>query len=208
MENFDLIAPFYDTLSRLVFGKTMRAAQTKYLSEIPPGGTVFILGGGTGWLLAELAALHPTCKIWYVEASEKMINLSKRKLKGVSTEIVFIQGTENALPSGVVPDAIITNFFFDLFSTEECGRLVDKIKPLVHVKSIWLISDFIRTTWWHSAMLTVMYRFFRIVSGLKTNTLPQWENVMTRAGFREIKSQRFYNGFIKSSLFRSERKMN
>ena len=78
MNNFDSVAGYYDKLSILVFGTAMRRAQTAHLHDIPLGRNVLILGGGTGWLLSELSAVNPTCKVWYIDASSKMISLSKR----------------------------------------------------------------------------------------------------------------------------------
>jgi len=201
MKNFDFVAPFYDMLSSLVFGKAMHSAQTRFLRDIVPGANVLILGGGTGWLLAELLAINPTCKVWYIEASSKMIKLSKKKVEKTTSKVIFIHGTENSLPEGIVFDAVITHFFFDLFSTQECKQIISTIRPTVHANTIWLITDFVKTTWWHGAMLEVMYRFFSVVSGIKANSLSEWESVMEQVGFIEVKSQRTYGKFIKSTLF-------
>jgi ubiquinone/menaquinone biosynthesis C-methylase UbiE len=208
MRNFDFVAPFYDTLSGVVFGNAMHAAQTMYLRDIAFGANVLILGGGTGWLLSELTAINPTCKVWYIEASQEMINLSKAKLKGARNEIFFIHGTETNLPTEITFDAVITNFFFDLFSTEECGRVIASVRPVLHAKAIWLISDFVNATWWHSALLAVMYRFFRMTSGVTTSKLSNWGAAMERGGFKEKKSGIFYGSFIKSASFSPHPEMN
>jgi tRNA (cmo5U34)-methyltransferase len=203
-KNFDFIAPFYDKLSRMVFGRAMHSAQTAYLQQIVQGGNVLILGGGTGWLLSELLTINPTCRVWYVEASQSMIKFAKTNTEGRNNDVMFIHGTEDDLPGGVVFDAVITHFFFDLFSTAKCGRIVARIRPAIHPKTIWLVSDFVNTTWWHSAMLVAMYRFFKVVSGIEANSLPDWQNAMVLGGFREINSEETYGRFIRSGLFVAE----
>ena len=161
MNNFDSVARFYDRLSKLIFGKAMRRAQTVHLHDIEPGANVLVLGGGTGWLLPELSAVNPTCKVWYIDASARMIELSKEMARNSAHEIVFIHGTEDSIPLGITIDAVITNFYLDLFPQDSCTSVIRKIRSAVRANGIWLVSDFLNTTWWHGVMLGVMYRFFK-----------------------------------------------
>lgn len=202
MNNFDSVAGFYDRLSKLIFGRTMVEAQTVYLGHILPGARVLILGGGTGWLLSELLTQHPTCGVWYIEASEKMLALSKRRFKNRPSEITFIHGTEDAIPRDIKFDAVITHFYLDLFPQDSCSKVIQRILSVMHGRSLWLISDFVNTTWWHGALLRVMYSFFQIMSGIEARRLPAWRKLMVENGLKESKSQKFYGGFIRSAIFR------
>jgi spermidine synthase len=66
--NFNNSAWFYDGLSRLVYGNALVEAQVYLLQFIRPNSKILIAGGGTGWILEELAKLHPEgLKIAYVE---------------------------------------------------------------------------------------------------------------------------------------------
>lgn len=159
-----------------------------------------MLGGGTGWLLAELMAINPTCRVWYVEASAKMLALSRKRTS--SPNVNFIYGTEESIPSGIKFDAVITHFYFDLFTEDFCQKLVIKIHPHIHHNGLWLIADFVNTTWWHGAMLGIMYRFFKVVSGVDVHQLPSWKQVVEKSGFKEVYSKNFFGEFIRSSLFR------
>ena len=202
MNNFDSVARFYDRLSGLIFGKAMRRAQTVYLPDIVPGANVLILGGGTGWLLSELFAVNPTCKVWYIDASAKMIELSKEMTRNSAHEIVFIHGTEDSIPLGISFDAVITNFYLDLFPQDSCIRVIRKIRPAIRANGIWLVSDFVNTTWWHGVMLGVMYRFFKLTCDIEGHSLPEWKNLLEKNAFIEGKSHEFFGGFIKSAVFR------
>ena len=202
MNNFDSVARIYDGLSNLIFGKAMRRAQTSYLSDIRPGANVLILGGGTGWLLSDLSEVNPTCKVWYIDASAKMIELSREVTQNSPQEIVFIHGTEDSIPPGTTFDAVITNFYLDLFTRESCMSVIRKIRPVIRANGIWLVSDFLNTTWWHSAMLAVMYRFFKLTCDIEASALPQWKNLLEENAFTEDKSHDFFGGFIKSAVFR------
>lgn len=202
MNNFDSVARIYDSLSNVIFGKAMRRAQTAYLSDIGPDANVLVLGGGTGWLLSELTKVNPTCKVWYIDASAKMIELSKEATQNSANEIVFIQGTEDLIPTGRTFDAVITNFYLDLFPQESCISAIRKIRSVIRANGIWLVSDFLNTTWWHSAMLGVMYRFFKLTCDIEGSALPQWKNLLEENAFTEDKSREFFRGFIKSAVFR------
>ena len=43
---FDKIAPFYDSLKRLVFGNALAESQRALLASIKKNGNVLIIGGG------------------------------------------------------------------------------------------------------------------------------------------------------------------
>ena len=75
VSNFDSIAPFYDFLVKLVFGKKIWEAQRTHLNEIPENGSVLILGGGPGRILESLPA---NINVTYLELSSKMIERAKR----------------------------------------------------------------------------------------------------------------------------------
>ena len=202
MNNFDPVARIYDRLSYLIFGKAMRRAQTAYLSDIGPGANVLVLGGGTGWLLSELSEVNPTCKVWYIDASATMIELSKEVTRNSVHELVFLHGTEDSIPPGTTFDAVISNFYLDLFPQESCVNAIRKIRPVIRANGIWLVSDFLSTTWWHSAMLGVMYQFFKLTCDIEASALPQWKNLLEENAFKEYKSSEFFGGFIKSAVFR------
>jgi ubiquinone/menaquinone biosynthesis C-methylase UbiE len=204
MNTFDLVAPFYDTLTKAVFGKSIRMAQTLYLPSIPPKAKVLILGGGTGWLLRKLLDINPSCSVCYIDASAKMIEISKNKIADHANEVVFIHGNENAIPPDVKFDAVITHFYLDLFSTADCDLVIQKIRASLREKSIWLVADFINTTWWHSAMLKLMYMLFKMITTIQADELPAWYPLLEKNGFIKAGSQKFYNGFIASMMYRSE----
>lgn len=202
MSDFNSIAPVYDTLSSLVFGKSIRRAQVQFLHYVPAGSKVLILGGGTGWIISELLTVNPTCRVWYIEASAKMLELSRKHLSE-GDNVVSIHGTEDSIPDNVIFDAVITNFYLDLFTSASCRSLIAKIATRINPNSIWLVSDFQSTTWWQRAMLSIMYRFFKTVAKVGTQSLPPWKEIFIERGFREGQVKTFYANFIRSSLFQA-----
>lgn len=200
LNDFDSIAFIYDFLAKLVFGRSMRESQQYFLTEIRKRSKVLILGGGSGWLLEALLNQKPDCEVWYIEASAKMISLSKSKVR-TDQAVHFIHGTEQDIPVSIEYDAVITNFYFDLFSDHELEDIVIKIQSSMRPGSLWIITDFVdNKKWWQGMMLKTMYWFFRITCNLQSQQLPDWKVSLDKAGVREIASKTFYSGFIKTVL--------
>lgn len=198
---FDRVARVYDRLAKLVFGTSIVASQQFFLREIPANARILILGGGTGWILNEIAAATTACEIWYIDASEKMIEQAKNANANL-LPVHFIHGTEDDIPPTVSFDILITNFYLDLFDERELYSVLDKITQSLTGEVRWIVTDFLdRKRWWQSLMLNAMYSFFRIVTGLENRRLPDWNLAIQRNGFAKIGSRLFYRGFIEAAIF-------
>lgn len=201
LNGFDSLAGVYDALARMVFGKSIVQAQKTFLSEIRPGASVLILGGGTGWIASELLLTQPDCTITYVDASRLMLAKSRQRL-GLSNRVHFIHGTEEDISVHSNYDVVITNFYFDMFPQEETERLVKQIMKYVRTEANWLVADFCsKEQWWQRLMLWVMYRFFQFTAGVEASMLPDLNSAMQQSGWIKKTSKRFYGGFIESAVF-------
>ncbi len=198
---FDKIAKVYDGLARMVFGKSTRQAQLFFLNEIQSTSRVLILGGGTGWLLVHLLKIEPQCEVWYIEASSKMLELSKEKTKH-SNRVHFIHGTENDIPSKIKFDVVIASFYFDLFTDASLDSVVRKIQQGIKSDALWLVTDFINgKKWWQRTLLKIMYLFFQITCGIESSKLPDWNQQLQRMGLVKVKSKFFFMEFIEATLY-------
>lgn len=199
-KGFNLLAPVYSGLSKLIFGKSIERAQLHFLDCIDSTHHVLFLGGGSGEVLHALVRKYPAVKIDYIDLSPNMIELAKRKT-GSSSSVNFITGTEQNIPDRDY-SVVITNFYLDLFSNERLNEVIDIIKPRLADNVTWLATDFISEKAWHRIFLKIMYVFFKIVTGIQANSLPDWQSALSNAGFREFTSRKFYGGFIKSSVYK------
>lgn len=202
LDGFNLIAIHYDRLARLVFGRSVYRSQVCFLGAVPQGGDTLILGGGSGDILKSLIEVNPSCNVWYVEASSKMIDLARKRIPAKTTAtITFVHGTEKTIPEGVYFDAVISHFVLDLFPDNEvldiCRTACRKLKN----GGLWLVSDFRDAKWWHKFMLWTMYRFFDVTSKVRARSLPAWEDQLRSVGMKERHARSFYHGFIKSALY-------
>lgn len=201
--NFDRIVPFYDLLANMVYGDSIRMSQVYFLNRIPSGAKVLILGGGSGWVLHELAKVNKFLRIDYVEASKKMLIKAKRQKDLGFKEINFIHGTEKILSSKKY-DFVLTPFVLDVFPEDELEAAVLRVKRLLVKNGLWLCVDFnVNDKSLKAKILSfLMIRFFRVVSGLKTTSLFDYFDEIYKAGCTPIAAKCFYGKFIKSQLFK------
>jgi ubiquinone/menaquinone biosynthesis C-methylase UbiE len=159
--NYDSIAFIYDRLAGLVYGRALRDAQIYLVQTIPANAHVLILGGGTGWILEEIAKVHPGgLVIDYVDASAKMTALAaKRNYR--QNQVNFITARVEELEHGVKQyDVVITPFLLDNFTDEMLGEIFPVIDKHLSNNGVWLYADFRNTdVAWQRSMLKIMYVF-------------------------------------------------
>lgn len=205
--NFNSIAFIYDLLARLVFGSAIRKAQWHFLQEIPPNASILILGGGTGWILKKILMLRQADFITYIDASEKMLYRSKRRLnEGQKSKVNFILGDEKSIDGQTLYDVVITNFVLDLFRPERLNQVMEVLKGSLKKDGYWLFTDFniindIKRQWWQKFMLTIMYKFFKIVCNIEATDLPDFDLHFASNGLKEKSYKTFYSGFIISKVY-------
>lgn len=103
-------------------------------------------------------------------------------------------------------DLIVTHFFLDCFRPEELAALVSMIGGSATADARWLLADFCEpeTGWrrWRGrAVLTLMYGFFRVATGLSASRLTPPDGFLEAAGFR-LAARRLANfGLAHSDLW-------
>lgn len=203
LNGFDVLAAVYDRLARLVYGKSIVAAQQHYLHVIPPQAHVLIVGGGTGWLLRNLLLLHPDCTVCYVEASGRMLAAAQKMAGDQAVRVKFIHGTEKAIPAELQFDVIITNFFLDLFTDTSLLRIVKHLISFLRQGGCWLVTDFYDGgKWWQRMLLHVMFIFFRTITGIESRRLADWNTALLSRELQQKESAFYFRGFIRSVVYR------
>lgn len=204
LDRFNWLAGVYDILVRIVFGRALCNAQLVYLDKIPKNANVLFLGGGTGLVLKHLLRIHPTCEVWYVEASSSMIEAATKHIHELSAKkrVHFIHGTHESIPNSIRFDVIIAGFFLDLFD-EELSNVIRKIKTSLHSDGQLLVTDFVDGgKKWQRILLQIMYWFFRTTCGIEAMRLPHWEQRLSDYGFIVSEYRMFCKDFVKSVRFR------
>jgi ubiquinone/menaquinone biosynthesis C-methylase UbiE len=204
--NFDWVAPVYDAMAFVVFGRKLQRAQTVYLNLIPEGASVLIVGGGTGWLLEQLLKHYEPGHILYLESSGQMVAQASRRMvrKAVLGSVEFRVGDETSLRPDEKFDVVITPFLLDLFSestlqTQLIPQLLHALAPNGH----WLVTDFVPpAVWWQKALLWTMIRFFRLTAGIETRQLANWQKLLQAAGLVNIARKPQVGGMVSAQLWK------
>ncbi len=203
--NFDTVARPYDFISRLVFGDALVRAQVSLLTQIPSASRILIVGGGTGWILEEIAKIHDSgLEIIYVESSSKMIELSKKR-SCKNNIITFITAPVEDYQTEKPFDIIITPFFFDLFKKEKIEFLFSGLNEKLRKDGLWFYTDFIPTKYqtkiWQKLLLKSMYLFFGILSKVEASELVDMDFYFAEK-YKKISEGWFYGKFVRSISYR------
>ncbi len=183
--NFDWVAPVYDALSFLVFGRKLRRAQTSFLDRLPPGASVLLVAGGTGWLLEQVLQSQPG-RVLYLETSAQMLRLASRRIlsKALPGKIEFRLGDQTSLRPEESFEVLMTPFVLDLFTEPTLrGQVLPRLRAALKPGGQWFVTDFVPTNrWWQQTLLWAMIRFFRLTAGIETRQLANWQRLLTEAG--------------------------
>ncbi len=207
--NFNWVAPFYDAMAGGVFGGALRRAQQWAVRHGLPTTVrrVLFIGGGTGRVLPAVLAQAPGARVVYLEASGAMLARARAHLARTASpadlaRVEFRLGTETALRPHEQFDAILTFFFLDLFSADALAAVVRELMTALTPGTAWLVADFAPPrTAWQRGLLAVMYRFFRLTTGMQNQTLPDWPAALTAAGWHATTAASFVSGAVQASIW-------
>ncbi|MGN6640091.1 MAG: class I SAM-dependent methyltransferase [Mucilaginibacter sp.] len=203
--NYNNSAWFYDRLSRLVYGRALIRSQVYLLPFIPPQSNILIVGGGTGWILEEIAKIYPEgLTITYVEIAVNMMALSRKRNIG-ENEVTFINEAVEEVHFTIHFDLVITPFLFDNFTEENLQKIFAHIHHFLKPGGLWLNTDFHLTDkWWQNVLLRSMIIFFRLICGIEATKLPDMQNCFSKAGYKIVDQKTFFGEFILSTAYHKE----
>jgi SAM-dependent methyltransferase len=206
VNNYDPIARYYDFLSRLFFGRSEILAQVELFGYVAAGSRMLIVGGGTGWILEEIADRYPAgLRITYVESSGEMMRLARRRRVGASL-VSFVELPIEEFVTAERYDCILTGFLFDNFSVLVAERVVGLLSPMLELDGSWLFADFYyrrrESRFWQGLLLRVMYFSARLICKVDARELPDMDGLFEQAGFVPVRVSWYYRGFIKAVAYR------
>ena len=213
--NFDPIARPYRWLEYLALGRALEHCRLRFLPLLVDRTDCLVLGDGDGRFLAALLAQNPALMADAVDTSAAMLKLlrSRCERSARNTELrlqthqadalSYLAGTANG-----TYDLIVTHFFLDCLSQHEVEALAAAVVPRLAPKGFWLVSDFripdgpMRLP--AKALVRSLYLAFRVITGLRTKSLPDHAAALTRAGFARIALHRFMFGVLTSEVWSRE----
>jgi len=208
--NYNKIAKYYDFIARLVYQGSLVKAQVFLVKNIPAKSSVLIVGGGTGWILEEIAKIHSTgLSITYLEISSEMIALAKKK-DCKQNEVHFICGAVENYVDEKKYDIIFTAFLFDNFLPDKIKIVFGKLNEILKKDGVWLFADFVndkrKNPLWQRVLLKTMYLFFRIFCNIEAQELIDM-NDFFYDNYTKTNEAFFYAGFIRSIVYKRENEM-
>lgn len=207
LTGFDRVAWCYDALAGLVFGPAQQRAQRAALAGLAAGAPrVLILGGGTGWVLLEVLRRRPLATVLYLEASPCMLGRARARLArecpAAQEQVEFRHGTQAALRPTEQFDTVITFFVLDCIARPEIPAALVALRAAQRPGGTWLLADFRPARrGWRRVLLTLMYAFFRLTTGLRADELPVLRPALARLGLRATDHGTFFGGAIEAVVF-------
>lgn len=203
-QGYDVIAPIYDALAKLFIGQALRRAQVYFLRYIPANAKVLIVGGGTGWILEEIANIHSEgLVIDYMDISSKMIAMAKERNRG-KNKVAFIQQSILDFTSGHQYNVIITPFLLDNFREETARKVFTLLHQSLEPGGLWMYTDFQVShpaSYWQKGLLFLMYSFFRIAANIEATKLPDVATQFQLHNYKLVQNQTFLRKFIITALY-------
>ncbi|MGH8101770.1 MAG: class I SAM-dependent methyltransferase, partial [Chthoniobacterales bacterium] len=178
--SFDRIAPFYRCLETIAFGNALQRARACWIEKLSRPGRALIVGEGNGRFVCELARAHPKIEVDCVDASQRMLQLARSRLRRLRPESLarvrfFHRDIRNWSPERSY-DLIVTHFFLDCFPEGKLEEIIEKLARAATPGARWLIADFtlpgngfacLHARLW----LWALYSFFRASTGIEAQRI-------------------------------------
>jgi SAM-dependent methyltransferase len=208
--NFDRLAKIYKWMELVTFGPFLTRCRENFLTELVPARRAVVLGDGDGRFTAKLLRVNSRARIDAVDASPAMLHGLLRRARHNAGHIsAHCADARNWQPANPPYDLVVSHFFLDCLTTEEVHVLAEKIRGAVSPSATWIVSDFAvpRNLFGRCIarpLVWLLYRAFRILTGLKIRSLPDHHCALRNAGFSMTRRQTWLCGLLVSEMWRSE----
>jgi SAM-dependent methyltransferase len=208
--NFDRLAKLYFWMELATFGPFLSRCRSAFLAELSSARRAVVLGDGDGRFTAELLRANSQVRIDAVDASPAMLDaLLRRVVQNAGRVSVHCGDVRNWQPANPPYDLVVSHFFLDCLTTEEVRALAARVRNAVSPSAIWIVSEFAVP---HSRfgrrvarpLVWLLYRAFRLLTGLKIRNLPDHHAAFRNAGFSLTRRQSWLCGLLVSEMWRSE----
>lgn len=199
MSSFDILAKPYRWLEYLSFGPYLWRTRLAHIEALANSKRVLLAGDGDGRFLAELNRRYPHLELHYLDSSPAMLQQAQQRCP----QATFHQLT---LPTKTLPeahyDAIVNHFFLDCFTPETLPYVIENLAQTATPNAVWIISDFKPTKHlWGRLIVALLYKSFRLLTGLNANHLTPYEPHLKIAGFQLTASRKHLSGLLASEIW-------
>lgn len=205
---FDLVAPLYPTLERLVFGVHLDDARRAFIDDVLKADRALLVGEGNGRFLKSVLTRKLVGCLKVVEKSKAMIRLTKSRIGGTGkVPLELIEADFLRCRLGREFDCVVTHFFLDLFNPPTQLAIIKKIGEITTEKGTWINVDFTPPrTMAGRALMWLQYTFFRIVSRVEARRCFDESAMATQNGWIVVANRRFLDGFVVAKRYKKRRR--
>jgi ubiquinone/menaquinone biosynthesis C-methylase UbiE len=204
-QGFDRLAGFYDGMMHFMLGGVVKDSQRCFLDKLPPQPSIFIIGGGTGWILKEIWNIRPKALITYLEISPKMLAQTQKNIpKDKISQITLCLGDESQIPFSKSFDAVCSFFFIDLFPSPKAETITQRFLNCLKPSGILLYADFEaegKNRKWRKHLIRLMYLVCGLFCKLENKFYWNYTSVLTKNHFCLKDSKVFFYGLVRASLY-------
>ena len=214
--NCDPIARWYRWLEYAGLGRALERRREAFVDEIADARRVLVLGEGDGRFLKKLVescgkmrencgvlaafASRPDFSIDYVDLSHGMLDLAR--IRAGTDRVVYRHGDALTIPLPRAEyDLVVTHFFLDCLTENDATKLIARVAASLQPGARWLISEFREPGRWARAMVAMLYFFFRITTGLRTQHLIDHRPLLAARGFVMLREETARFGLLASELW-------
>jgi ubiquinone/menaquinone biosynthesis C-methylase UbiE len=200
-------------MESVLAGSRLQRCRVTWLESLATCDDLLIAGVGHGPFLAACGQRFPRLRITAVDASARMLEQARGRVRqvGVATEgIAFVHAT---LPAWAPPagafDGIVTHFFLDCFTAEELGAVIPALARAARPQARWLDSDFTVPARGLArprarAVHALMYFFFRYTTRLRARAVTDPAPWLQAAGFTRTGRRHSEWGLLRADLWRRD----
>lgn len=206
--SFDRIAPFYRAIEGIFAAGFLQRSRLAFLDEISKPVHALFVGEGNGRCLAEFVKSHPHAHFTCLDASSAMLKLAEKRVAKLQTGSVdFVHTDLLAWRTDQKFDLIVSHYFLDCFDAEGLAKVIPHLAAVATPDARWLIADFHQPPTgmrkgFAAFLLTALYRFFGLATGLATRQLVAPDPFLHQAGFQKIRRRSFACGLIQCDLWK------
>lgn len=190
---YGFLAPIYQPLSRLVFGRDLLDANQAF-SVLGSGKKCLIIGGGDGVAYRDWGADY---RGEYWDYSPKMAELAKQNLSRTR-----IQVNCGKWPGRGEFDVVFLPFVLDTIPEQEIGKIILQIRLCLAPKGKVVVSDFFPPRTFNQMLIQqMMILGFRVLAAHPRRDLPNISQRMKQAGFSLRNEKIWRKGWIRAQVY-------
>jgi len=206
---FDRLARVYRWMEWFSFGPYLSRCRRAFLPQLHEARRALVLGDGDGRFTAALLRQNTQVRIDAVDASAAMLDGLRRRAAGdVSRLRTEVQDLREWRPKpAACYDLIVTHFFLDCLTTEEVSALAARVAVATAGDAHWVVSEFAIPDdafgrWLARPVVTMLYRAFGVLTGLRVRRLPDYSKALRSAGFSLQKDRKWLLGLLVAQVWR------